>query len=40
VVTNSDGTKAVKYQNATAVLFEAVKEQQKLINSILSKLDK
>ena len=40
VVTSSDGTKAVKYQNATAVLFEAVKEQQKLINSILSKLDK
>jgi hypothetical protein len=33
VVTNPDGTKAVKYQNATAVLFEAVKElKQKLDN--------
>jgi hypothetical protein len=47
VTTNPDGTKAVKYQNATAVLFEAVKEQQKQIdslqeqiNNILSKLDK
>jgi hypothetical protein len=34
VVTNEDGTKAVKYQNAVAVLFEAVKEQQKQINEI------
>ncbi len=47
VSTNPDGTKAVKYQNATAVLFEAVKEQQKQIdslqeqiNNILAKLDK
>ena len=40
VVTNPDGTKAVKYQNAVAVLFEAVKEQQKQINSILKLLDK
>ena len=40
VVTSPDGTKAVKYQNATAVLFEAIKEQQKLIDSILSKLNK
>ena len=40
VVTNSDGTKAVKYQNAVAVLFEAIKEQQKQINSILKLLDK
>ena len=34
VVTNEDGTKAVKYQNAVAVLFEAVKEQQKQIDEI------
>ena len=47
ITTNPDGTKAVKYQNATAVLFEAVKEQQKQIdslqeqiNNILAKLDK
>jgi len=31
VVKNDDGTKAVKYQNAVAVLFEAIKEQQKQI---------
>jgi hypothetical protein len=40
VVTNPDGTKAVKYQNAVAVLFEAVKEQQKQINKILTLLNK
>lgn len=40
VVTNPDGTKAVKYQNAVAVLFEAVKEQQKQINEILTLLNK
>ena len=34
VVTNEDGTKAVKYQNAVAVLFEAIKEQQKQIDEI------
>jgi hypothetical protein len=34
VITNPDGTKAVKYQNATAVLFEAIKEQQKQINEL------
>jgi hypothetical protein len=34
VLTNPDGTKAVKYQNAVAVLFEAVKEQQKQIDEI------
>ncbi|WP_209442824.1 tail fiber domain-containing protein, partial [Flavobacterium chilense] len=28
VLTREDGTKAVKYQNAVAVLFEAIKEQQ------------
>ncbi|CAI2769161.1 tail fiber domain-containing protein [Flavobacterium collinsii] len=28
VITREDGTKAVKYQNAVAVLFEAVKKQQ------------
>jgi hypothetical protein len=40
VVTNSDGTKAVKYQNTVAVLFEAIKEQQKQINDILTLLNK
>jgi hypothetical protein len=40
VITNPDGTKAVKYQNTVAVLFEAIKEQQKQINSILTLLNK
>jgi len=40
VVTNPDGTKAVKYQNAVAILFEAIKEQQKQINGILKLLNK
>jgi hypothetical protein len=31
---NPDGTKGVKYQNAVAVLFEAVKEQQKQIDEL------
>lgn len=31
---NSDGTKSVKYQNAVAVLFEAIKEQQKQIDEL------
>jgi hypothetical protein len=31
---NNDGTKGVKYQNAVAVLFEAIKEQQKQINDL------
>jgi hypothetical protein len=39
VVTNEDGTKAVKYQNAVAVLFEAIKDQQKQIDAILKVLD-
>lgn len=34
VVENPDGTKAVKYQNAVAILFEAIKEQQKQINEL------
>jgi hypothetical protein len=34
VITNPNGTKAVKYQNATAILFEAIKEQQKQINEL------
>jgi hypothetical protein len=33
VETNPDGTKAVKYQNAVAVLVEAIKEQQSQIES-------
>jgi hypothetical protein len=40
VVTNENGTKAVKYQNTVAVLFEAIKEQQKQINDILTLLNK
>ncbi len=39
VTTNPDGTKAVKYQNATAVLFEAVKEQQKQIDSLQEQIN-
>jgi hypothetical protein len=31
---NADGTKAVKYQNAVAVLFEAIKELQAQINEL------
>jgi hypothetical protein len=34
VITNTNGTKAVKYQNVTAVLIEAIKEQQKQINEL------
>ena len=34
VVTNEDRTKAVKYQNAVAVMFEAIKEQQKQIDEL------
>ena len=40
VVTNPDGTKAVKYQNAVAVLFEAVKEQQKQIEELKELVNK
>jgi hypothetical protein len=38
VATSEDGTKSVKYQNATAVLFEAVKEQQKQIDELNEKI--
>jgi hypothetical protein len=31
---NDDGTKGVKYQNAVAILFEAIKEQQKQIDRL------
>jgi hypothetical protein len=34
VLTREDGTKAVKYQNAVAVLFEAIKEQQSQIEEL------
>ena len=34
VITNEDGTKAVKYQNTVAVLFEAIKDQQKQIDEL------
>ena len=34
VITNEDGTKAVKYQNTVAVLFEAIKDQQKQIDQL------
>ena len=40
VVTNEDGTKAVKYQNTVAVLFEAIKEQQKQINELKELVNK
>ena len=38
VSTNKDGTKAVKYQNAVAILFEAIKEQQKEIEFLKNKI--
>ena len=34
VKTNTNGTKSVAYQNAVAILFEAVKEQQKQIDDL------
>jgi hypothetical protein len=34
VNTDNDGIKSVKYQNAVAILFEAIKEQQKQINEL------
>ena len=37
ITTNTDGTKAVKYQNAVAILFEAVKELSKQIDELKSK---
>jgi len=37
ISTNEDGTKAVKYQNAVAILFEAVKELSKQIDELKSK---
>jgi hypothetical protein len=40
VATNKDGTKGVKYQNAVAILVEAVKEQQTQIESQKSEIDK
>ncbi|MNQ70153.1 hypothetical protein D3C85_847800 [compost metagenome] len=39
VLTREDGTKAVKYQNAVAVLFEAIKEQQIQIDNLIQKLN-
>ncbi|MBO9586634.1 MAG: tail fiber domain-containing protein [Flavobacterium sp.] len=39
VITHGDGTKAVKYQNAVAILFEAIKEQQAQIDYLLAKID-
>jgi len=39
VVTNEDGTKAVKYQNTVAVLFEAIKDQQKQIDELKQIVD-
>ena len=37
VNTDSDGIKSVKYQNAVAILFEAIKEQQKQIEELKNK---
>jgi len=34
ISTNNDGTKGVKYQNAVAILFEAIKEQQTQIEEL------
>jgi hypothetical protein len=34
VNTDNDGIKSVKYQNAVAILFEAIKEQQKQIDNL------
>ena len=39
VVTNEDGTKAVKYQNTVAVLFEAIKAQQRQIDELKQIVD-
>jgi hypothetical protein len=39
IVTNEDGTKAVKYQNTVAVLFEAIKDQQKQIDELKQIVD-
>ena len=36
--TNDDGTKGVKYQNATAILFEAIKEHKTQIESQKSEI--
>ena len=38
VITGDDGRKAVKYQNAVAILFEAIKEQQKQIDDLKKQL--
>ena len=40
VTTNNEGYKSVKYSNITAVLVEAIKEQQVIIESLQNKLDK
>jgi hypothetical protein len=39
ISTNTDGTKGVKYQNAVAILFEAIKEQQTQIETLENKLN-
>ena len=39
IVTNEDGTKAVKYQNTVAVLFEAIKDQQRQIDELKQIVD-
>ena len=39
VAENSEGTKSVAYQKLTAVLIEAVKEQQKQIDELKAKVD-
>ena len=40
VVTDNEGFKAVKYENLTPVLIEAVKEQQTIIEGLESKVEK
>jgi hypothetical protein len=39
LVTENNGTKSVAYGNITAILIEAVKEQQKQINNITQQLN-
>ena len=40
VTTNTDGTKAVKYQNMVAVLLEAIKEQSSIIDKLVERIEK
>jgi len=39
-VSENQGTKSVAYGNVTAILIEAIKEQQKQIEELKSKINK